>query len=162
MAVGSVLEILRRVFAGHCDVELPEIVDFAEARTGIGDEALYVDASELHRLDERRILRYDLTLPLLMNVKYDGAPLRILTAGKAYRQGRIDATHLEAFHQAEVFCLDERTRLDRWELSGQVLRSVDVLFPGRAARVSRRYSQGREGEGCVNRAVKIVRLKSEE
>jgi hypothetical protein len=92
--VGSVLEILRSVYAGHRDVELPEIVDFADARKGIGDEALYVDASELHRLDDRRILRYDLTLPLLMNVRYDGAPLRILTAGKAYRQGRIDATHL--------------------------------------------------------------------
>jgi RNA polymerase sigma factor (sigma-70 family) len=134
--VGSVLEILRSVFVGHRDVELPEIVDFAAARNGIGDEALYVEASELHRLDDRRILRYDLTLPLLMNVRFDGAPVRILTAGKAYRQGRIDATHLEAFHQAEVFCLDERSRLDRWELSGQVLRSVDTLFPGKAARVS--------------------------
>jgi RNA polymerase sigma-70 factor (ECF subfamily) len=134
--VGSVLDMLRGVFTGHRDIELPEIVDFAAARQGIGDDALYVDASELHRLDERRILRYDLTLPLLMNVRYEGAPLRILTAGKAYRHGRIDATHLEAFHQAEVFCLDERSRLDPWQLSGQVLRSVDALFPGRAARVS--------------------------
>jgi phenylalanyl-tRNA synthetase alpha subunit len=35
-----------------------------------------------------------------------------------------------------VFCLDERSRLDCWQLSGQVLRSVDTLFPGKAARVS--------------------------
>jgi RNA polymerase sigma factor (sigma-70 family) len=134
--VGSVLDVLRAVYGGYGDVELPEIVDFAEARLGIGDEALYVDVSELHRLDDRRILRYDLTLPLLMNVRYEGAPLRILTAGKAYRQGRIDSTHLEAFHQAEVFCLDEQSRLDPWQLSGQVLRSVDALFPGKVARVS--------------------------
>jgi RNA polymerase sigma factor (sigma-70 family) len=134
--VGSVLEMLRGVYQGFADVELPEIVDFAAARTGIGNEALYVDASELHRLDERRILRYDLTLPLLMTVRYESSPLRILTAGKAYRHGRIDATHLEAFHQAEVFCFDERARLDRWYLTGQVMRSVDALFPGRAARVT--------------------------
>jgi RNA polymerase sigma factor (sigma-70 family) len=134
--VGSVLELLRSVYGGYRDVELPEIVDFAEARKSIGDDALYVDVSELHRLDDRRILRYDLTLPVLMNVRFEGAPLRILTAGKAYRHGRIDATHLEAFHQAEVFCLDERSRLDPWQLSGQVLRSVHTLFPGKAARVS--------------------------
>jgi RNA polymerase sigma factor (sigma-70 family) len=134
--VGSVLEMLRGVYLGFADVELPEIVDFAEARAGIGNEALYVEASELHRLDDRRILRYDLTLPMLMTVRYEASPLRILTAGKAYRHGRIDATHLEAFHQAEVFCFDERGRLDPWYLTGQVMRSVDALFPGRSARVT--------------------------
>ena len=67
---------------------------------------------ELHRVDDDRILRYDLTLPLLLTVRYEGQPLRIWAAGKAYRVCQIDATHLEAFHQAEVFWLDERTRLD--------------------------------------------------
>jgi hypothetical protein len=59
-----------------------------------------------------RIPRYALTLPLLLTVRYEGKPLRILAAGKAHRLGRIDAMHLEAFHQAEVLCLDERARLD--------------------------------------------------
>jgi phenylalanyl-tRNA synthetase alpha subunit len=99
--VGEMLDRLRRVFADCTDVELPEIVDFAAARETIGDDALYVETTELHRLDDRRILRYDLTLPLLLTVRYAGAPLRLLAAGKAYRRGRIDATHLDAFHQAE-------------------------------------------------------------
>ena len=82
-----------------------------------------------------RILRYDLTLPLLLTVRYEGRPLRIWATGKAYRLGQIDAMHLDAFHQAEVFCLDERTRLDPWRMTGQVLQSVDLLFPGRAVKM---------------------------
>ena len=48
---------------------------------------------------------------------------------------QIDATHLEAFHQAEALCLDERSRLDPWRMTGQVLQSVDLLFPGRAVKI---------------------------
>jgi RNA polymerase sigma factor (sigma-70 family) len=134
--VGTVLELLRGVYSGFKPVELPEIVDFAEARKTVGDDACYVEASELHRLDDRRILRYDLTLPLLLNVRYEGEPIRILAAGKAYRLGRIDAMHLEAFHQAEVLFLDEKARLDPWQVTGKVMQSVDLLLPGRAVRVS--------------------------
>jgi RNA polymerase sigma-70 factor (ECF subfamily) len=134
--VGNILELLRTVYADFHDVDLPEIIDFAEARKTIGDDALYVDAGELHRLDDRRILRYDLTLPLLLSVRYEGQPLRILAAGKAYRLGQIDAMHLDAFHQAEIFCLDERARLDPWRVTGQVLHSVDVLLPDRCVRIS--------------------------
>jgi phenylalanyl-tRNA synthetase alpha chain len=111
-------------------------VDFAEARKTIGDDALYVETGELHRLDDRRILRYDLTLPLLLQVRYESLPLRILVAGKAYRHGQIDATHLEAFHQAEVLFVDEKARLDPWRVTGQVLHSTDVLLPGRVVRIS--------------------------
>jgi RNA polymerase sigma-70 factor (ECF subfamily) len=134
--VGNILELLRTVYADFHDVDLPEIIDFAEARKTIGDDALYVDAGELHHLDDRRILRYDLTLPLLLSVRYEGQPLRILAAGKAYRLGQIDAMHLDAFHQAEIFCLDERARLDPWRVTGQVLHSVDALLPDRCVRIS--------------------------
>jgi RNA polymerase sigma factor (sigma-70 family) len=134
--VGHVLDLLRSVYAGFQIIDLPEIVDFAEARKTIGDDALYVDASELHRLDDRRILRYDLTLPLLLATRYQGRPLRIHSAGKAYRLGRIDALHLEAFHQAEVLFVDDKTRLDPWYVTGQVLHSADVLLPGRVVRIS--------------------------
>jgi phenylalanyl-tRNA synthetase alpha subunit len=134
--VGNILELLRTVYSDFHDVDLPEIIDFAEARKTIGDDALYVDASELHRLDDRHILRYDLTLPLLLSVRYEGLPLRIMAAGKAYRLGQIDAMHLDAFHQAEIFCLDERARLDPWRVTGHVMHSIDVLLPGRSVRIS--------------------------
>jgi RNA polymerase sigma-70 factor (ECF subfamily) len=133
--VGKILEQLRTVYAGFSSPVLPEVVDFAEARKTIGDDALYIDPLELHRVDEHRILRYDLTLPLLLTIRYEGRPIRILSAGKAYRLGRIDATHLEAFHQAEVLYVDERARLDPWTVTGQVLQSVDRVLPGRSVKI---------------------------
>jgi hypothetical protein len=133
--VGKVIALLRTVYADCAELTLPEIVDFAEARKTIGDEALYIDATELHRVDDRRILRYDLTLPLLLTARYEGQPLRTWSAGKAYRRGTIDATHLEAFHQAEVLFVDERARLDPWRVTGRVLESVHLLFPGRAVKI---------------------------
>ena len=30
--------------------------------------------------------------------------------------------HLEAFHQAEVLWMDERARLDPWQMTGRVLQ----------------------------------------
>jgi phenylalanyl-tRNA synthetase alpha chain len=132
--VGKVLEHLRSVYVGFDEIQLPEIIDFADAMTKVG-EALYVGPEELQRVDERRILRYDLTLPLLLTTRYDGRPLRLWSAGKAYRHGRLDATHLEAFHQAEIFCLDDRSRLDPWQVTAQALHAVDVTLPGRAVKI---------------------------
>jgi RNA polymerase sigma factor (sigma-70 family) len=133
--VGSVLSQLRSVYADFAERDLPEVVDFLEARKTIGDVALYVDPSELHHVDERRVLRYDLTLPLLMTARYAGQPLRIWAAGKAYRRGPVDAKHLEAFHQAEAFCLDEHQHLDHWRLTSTVLKSVDRVLPGRPLKI---------------------------
>jgi RNA polymerase sigma factor (sigma-70 family) len=133
--VGRILDELRVAFPGYSEVELPEIVDFAEARQTIGDEALYVEPHELHRIDGDRILRYDLTLPLLLNVRHEGRPLHLWAAGKAYRLGRIDAQHLEAFHQAEVFALDEKARLNAWQMTAHVIQSVNAVLPGRTMKI---------------------------
>jgi RNA polymerase sigma factor (sigma-70 family) len=133
--VGKVLELLRTVFPDYAETALPEIVNFTEARKTIGDDALYLDPIELHRIDEHRILRYDLTLPLLLTVRYEGRPLRVWAAGKAYRLCQVDATHLDAFHQADALWVDGRDQLDTWRMTGQVLRSVDVLFPGRSIKI---------------------------
>ncbi|MGE4054691.1 MAG: sigma-70 family RNA polymerase sigma factor [Vicinamibacterales bacterium] len=133
--VGRVLECLRAVWEDFTPIELDEIVDLEEASKTIGNDALYIERSELHRVDDRRILRYDLTLPLLLTVRYTGYSLRLRAAGKAYRLGRVDALHLEAFHQAEIFWLDERSRLDAWTLTGRMLRSVDAVLPGRTIKI---------------------------
>ena len=139
--VGRVLEDLRTVYADCTDVTLPEIIDFADARTTVGDDALYIEQNELHRVDERRILRYDLTLPLLLTIKFESHPLRLLAAGKAYRSCRTDAMHLEAFHQAEVLWMDDRRNLDPWRVTARVLESVDRLLPGRTMKlVPTRYA----------------------
>jgi RNA polymerase sigma-70 factor (ECF subfamily) len=133
--VGRTLDLIRAAFPEFVEQALPEVVDLAEARKTIANEAMYIDPVELHRVDDSRILRYDLTLPLLMTVRYEGAPLRIWAAGKAYRLCQVDAMHLEAFHQAEVLWVDERSRLDPWQMTGRVLQSIDRALPGRTMKI---------------------------
>ena len=129
--VGRILEQLRSVFHDFSPVDLPEVVDLESAK-GIAAVAMYVDPIELHRVDDTRILRYDLTLPLLLHVRYAGEPLKLFAAGKAYRVCQVDATHLEAFHQAEALWLDDRSSFDPWQMTGRVLQSADRALPGRA------------------------------
>jgi len=133
--VGKVLELVRGVFPEFTDQVLPEVVDLAQAQKSLATDAVYVDPIELHRIDDRRILRYDLTLPLLLTVRYQGEPLRVFASGKAYRVCHVDAMHLEAFHQAEALWLDARARVDRWQMTIRVLESADRLFPGRTFKV---------------------------
>ena len=134
--VGKMLEMIRANYADFTDVELPEVVDWREAQRTIASDAVYIQGHELHRIDDDRILRYDLTLPLLMQTRFAGAPLRLFSSGKAYRACQPDITHLEAFHQAEVFCLDERTRVEAWQFMGLVLRSVAAGLPGLPVRIT--------------------------
>ena len=133
--VGQTLDLLRLAYPEFVEQPIPEFVDLAEAKKTIADEAMYIDPVELHRVDGSRILRYDLTLPLLMTVRYEGRPLRIWSAGKCYRLCQQDAMHLEAFHQAEVLWVDDRSRLDPWQMTGRVLRSVDLALPGRTVKI---------------------------
>jgi phenylalanyl-tRNA synthetase alpha subunit len=133
--VGRILDELRSVYADFTEQALSEVVDLAEANRTIATDAVYVDPLELHRIDEARILRYDLTLPLLLTVRYEGQPLRIWASGKAYRVCETDRTHLEAFHQAEVLWLDERSRVDPWRMTGRVLQSLDRVLPGRTVKI---------------------------
>ena len=133
--VGRILELLRAIYAECTEVDLPDMVDLSAVRETIGGDALYLDPTELQRVDPHRILRYDLTLPLLMTVRFQGQPLRIWAAGKAYRVCQIDATHLEAFHQAEALWLSDRQHLDPWYLTGKVLQSMDLILPGRAVKI---------------------------
>ena len=133
--VGRILEGLRQVYSDFADQKLPEVVDLAAARTSIATDAMYIEPSELQRIDAARILRYDLTLPILLTVRYEGQPLRIRASGKAYRLCQVDATHLDAFHQAEALWLDDRERLNQWQMTARVLQSVDRVLPGRTVKI---------------------------
>jgi RNA polymerase sigma-70 factor (ECF subfamily) len=133
--VGKTTELVRATWPELTEHALPEVVDMTAAGESSAIDAVYVDPLEFHRIDARHILRYDLTLPLLLSLRDAGAPFRIWAAGKAYRMCHVDATHLEAFHQAEVLWMDEQARLDPWLLTSRVLRSVDAVLPGRTVKI---------------------------
>jgi RNA polymerase sigma-70 factor (ECF subfamily) len=130
--VGRVLGQLRAAYPEFSELPLPEIVDVAQ---GVVKEAMYVQPSELHHIDATKILRYDLTLPLLLTARYEGVPVRVWSSGKTYRVCEADARHLEAFHQLEILWLDEREKLDRWQVAGRVLDSVERALPGRPVKI---------------------------
>ena len=130
--VGRVLQQLRDAYTEFTELALPEIVDVAK---GVAKDTMYLKPSELHHVDANTILRYDLTLPLLLTVRYQGQPIRVWSSGKVYRVCEAGAKHLEAFHQLEVLWLDEREKIDQWRLMGRVLESVDRALPGRSVKI---------------------------
>ncbi|PYR52503.1 MAG: hypothetical protein DMF89_02585 [Acidobacteria bacterium] len=92
---------------------LPEILYLSAALKSPAGSAMYITPTELHRVDADRILRYDLTLPLLMTVRYEGKPVRIWSTGKAYRLG-----------------------VDPWTITGKVMQSINHILPGRSVRIA--------------------------
>jgi RNA polymerase sigma factor (sigma-70 family) len=134
--VGAVAALFRAAFPGFSSIELPETLDLDVAQERLGGDAVYIDRDKLHRIEGERVLRYDLTLPLLLEVRGRGAPQRLSATGKAYRQETESATHLEAFHQLEVFAIDEKTALDPWSFAGRILNAVDRVLPRAEVRVT--------------------------
>lgn len=134
--VGATLAALREAFAEFLPIELPEQLDLGAAQERLGGDAVYIDRATLQRIEGERILRYDLTLPLLLEVQAGAPPQRRLAAGKVYRRERESATHLEAFHQLELFVLDERRSLDAFWLAGRILHAVDRVLPRAEVRMT--------------------------
>ena len=134
--VGQVAQILRGVYSTFAPADLPEFIDYTAARQSVTNDAIYVDEAELHHIDDRRILRYDMTLPLLMTKRYEGQPMNLWIEGKVYRRyDHLDAKHLDAFHQAEVFWLGDRADVDAWRMTTLILQSVDAVLPGCTVRI---------------------------
>jgi len=134
--VGAVSSLMREAFAGFAEIELPEELDLDLAQRKLGGDAVYIERPKLQRIEGERVLRYDLTLPLLLTVTWAGAPQRLSAAGKAYRRETESATHLEAFHQLELFAIDARTALEPWDFAGRVLGAVDRVLPRSEVRVT--------------------------
>jgi RNA polymerase sigma factor (sigma-70 family) len=134
--VAAVATLLRGAFQGYSGLELPEDVDLGLAQERLGGDAVYIDRTKLHYIEADHVLRYDLTLPLLLDVRWQGSPLRLCSSGKVYRREAVSATHLEAFHQLELFALDEREKLDPWAFAGNILNAVDRVLPRAELRVT--------------------------
>ncbi|MET0341015.1 MAG: hypothetical protein ABW252_08430 [Polyangiales bacterium] len=123
-------------FLGHVR-RLGPSSDLAEARARLAQDPVYVPSDRVFHVDARRILRYDLTLPLALRLAGRGGPLRVITAGKVYRNEPESATHLSAFHQLELLVLDEHARAAPWPFVGRVLEALDLLVPAAPQRIER-------------------------
>lgn len=134
--IGAVSRLLRSSFPEFASLELPEELDLARAEAQLGGDAVYIDRDKLQDIEGSRILRYDLTLPLLLQVRWTGATQRFTTAGKVYRREIESTTHLEAFHQFELFELGPRGSLDAWAFAGRIMAAIDRVLPRAEMRVT--------------------------
>lgn len=134
--VGNTVQRLLGLFHEFERVEAPELIDPGALRGALARDPVYVPAHQIFRVETGQILRYDLTLPLLSIARGRGAPLRLISAGKVYRNEVETRTHLSAFHQLELLVLEETQKLDVWGFVGRVLGTLDTLLPGLPQRVN--------------------------
>jgi RNA polymerase sigma factor (sigma-70 family) len=134
--VSVITSILCGAFVGYGRIDLPEDIDLEDAQRRLGGDAVYIDRSKLQRIAGERVLRYDLSLPLLLAVQWAGAAVKLVATGKCYRRENESATHLEAFHQLELFTMDERVATDAWTFAGRVLDALDRALPGSEVRMT--------------------------
>lgn len=58
-------------------------------------------------VDRERMLRFMTTTTLLNQLSKHKPPIKLLTAGRAFRRDKEDATHYPVFHQIEGLCVDK-------------------------------------------------------
>ncbi len=129
--VGAVWEIIKETHHGHAEVQLAETFAAEELKSVVGERASLVP-SFAHRVDDRRILRWDLTAPMLLKSRSLPGQDFLMAAGKVYRNVQEDGRSLETFHQAEVLLIGDR---DEWKMMGPVTRWLDTLLPEARIRV---------------------------
>jgi len=61
--------------------------------------------------DELYLLRSHTSSVQIRAMIKEGAPIRILAPGRAFRRDTVDATHSANFHQIECLCIDKNVRL---------------------------------------------------
>lgn len=132
--VGRMWGLIRSELAGYEVIDLPEVVQDAAVTAAFGGSLksgaiAVVAGQQAHRIDAGSFLRADLTLPLMLSLKGRGGPLRLTAAGKTYRTGKPDRKHLEAFHQCEIFLLQEGLR--EWDVLDVLTDILGRLLPGR-------------------------------
>jgi RNA polymerase sigma-70 factor (ECF subfamily) len=132
--VGRIADMLRAHFSDYQLVDLPEVLDLKDARARFERDPVYVPAESIIHVSGDHYLRYDLSLPILLNAQGRGGPLRLLSSGKVYRNEVLSATHLQAFHQLELLCL-EPSRIDPWSFVGRVLGALEAVIPEAPQRI---------------------------
>lgn len=70
--VGRILKMFQGVYADFNEVDLPEILDLTEAIKIMGEDLPYLSLLDLCRIDDHRIVRSDLALPLVMRLRFQG------------------------------------------------------------------------------------------
>ena len=133
--VGRMTEMLLARYPGYRLIDVPEVIDSAAALRLIDADADYLPADAIHAVGPGRVLRYDMTLPLLTAAAGIGPATRVASAGPVYRNETPGPTRDQAFHQLELLAVEDRSAVDPWVVMGRTLHVVSDLLPGRTVTI---------------------------
>jgi RNA polymerase sigma-70 factor (ECF subfamily) len=133
--VGRIADMLRALLTGYRWIDIPEVLHEEDARTLFGQQPHLLPREFIHFIDDHRFLRYDVTLPLLLAAKNNGAPARLGAVAKVYRNESTSSMRDQSFHQLEILLIDKKENLDAWGFMGQPLRTLSDLLPGCSTRI---------------------------
>ncbi len=103
--IRKIWEIAKKALSDYTVVEPgPEIESLKDNYPSLGE--MVNECEEIFRVDEERMLRYQMTTALLNQLPKIKPPAKLLTAGRAFRKNKEDATHCAVFHQIEGLRLD--------------------------------------------------------
>ena len=95
---------------------------------------MYVDRSSSTGSTTSRILRYDLTLPLLLSVRYQGQPLRIWAPARRTASAASTPRTSRRFTRPKS-CGWTTARARSLDGDRRVLQSIDRVLPGRTVKI---------------------------
>jgi phenylalanyl-tRNA synthetase alpha chain len=131
--VGAIWDLVREAHDDHVEMALPETLGWEEIESAIGPEGMRHLPESVHRVDDRRVLRWDTSIPMLLAARGRPAGEKLMAAGKVYRDDPVDRSHLKVFHQAEI--LHVGIDVGEWDLMPRVTRWVEKLLDGARIRL---------------------------
>ena len=135
--VGVVWQALQAALPDYEVVSLPDQVDVNRLADIFGVTAAQAIPYASFAADQPdHIIRADLTGPLLVSLAEPAArpgPRRVVAGGRVYRPEKVDAMHLEAFHQAEFLTIDHHQ--SPWSVMGWIGPFLEGLRPGLSLRI---------------------------
>lgn len=106
-------------------VEGPEILSTTDHFDALLTPSDHPSQKDVYYVDEGHVLRSHTTPVLSMLLRGRTPPLKIVTAGRAFRDGTEDAHHLQVFHQIELAEVGEEvTAQGSMDVVKRVLRHV--------------------------------------
>ncbi len=130
--IRKIWEIAKKTLSDYTVVEPgPEIESLKDNYPSLGE--MVNESEEIFRVDKERMLRYQMTTALLNQLPKVRPPAKLLTAGRAFRKNKEDATHYSVFHQIEIL------RLERNILESETKQTVKRLIKGILGNVEIRF-----------------------
>lgn len=122
-SIRKIWEIAKKTLSDYTVVDPgAEIESLEENYPSLGK--MVNESPEIFRVDKERMLRYQTTTTLLNRLSKIKPPAKLITAGRAFRKDKEDATHYPVFHQIEGL------RLDKGLLENEAKETVKRLVCG--------------------------------